>query len=79
MTRGRGDGLRMGRPFGGRGRGETIQGFFADNPDCAAKMARYTVAMMREEGLEDDEIREHLDHMHSRSFLTEIDIEDILS
>lgn len=74
--RGRGFGPPPGGP--GAGRGRMIRGFFAENPDCAEKMARYGVAKMKEEGVPADEIRDHLDHMQERGLLADLDIEAIL-
>ncbi len=55
-----------------------IRGFFAENPDCAEKMARYGVTRMKEEGVPTDEIREHLEHMRERGLLPDLDVEEIL-
>ena len=79
MATNRGEGPRFAPPFGGPGRGGMMRGFFAENPDCADKMARYGVAEMREEGLADDTIRERLTHMQGRGFLPDLDIDAILS
>ncbi|MDX2344278.1 MAG: hypothetical protein QNL12_11360 [Acidimicrobiia bacterium] len=74
----RAEGPRFGPPFGGRGRGGMMRDFFTENPDCAEKMARFGVAKMREDGLSDDEIREHMTHMKGRNFLPELDIDHLL-
>lgn len=81
MAMGRGEGPRFGPPFAsrGHGRGGMMRGFFAENPECADKMARYGVAKMREEGLSDDEIRERVSQMQERGFLADLDIDTILS
>lgn len=87
MGMGHGEGSRFGSSFaglgrGGPGRGEMLHGFFqeffAENPDCADKAARYLVAQMREEGLSDDEIREIHYHKHGRGPLFDLDIDAIL-
>lgn len=77
--KGRGEGPRFGPPFAGPGRGAMMRGFFAENPDCADKMARYGVAKMRADGLSDDEIRDHLSHQQERGFVADLDIDSIMN
>jgi hypothetical protein len=53
-------------------------GFLAENPDCAERMARYGVTMMKQEGVPAEEIREHLEHMQERGLLPDLEIEVVL-
>ena len=55
-----------------------MAGFLEENPDCANELARYGVERMREDGLTDDEIRDHFDHLHEHGFGTGIDVDDLL-
>ena len=55
-----------------------MKGFLADNPDCAAKLARHWVAEMRGMGFEDGEIREFLEHTNRDGLLSEEVIQTIL-
>lgn len=78
-AKGRGRRAGFGPPFGDPGPRGMIREFFTENPDCAEKMARYGVARMREDGLSDEEIREHVAHMQGRGFLPGLEIDSILS
>ena len=73
---------RRGRRFGPPAGGPTGRGFFRDfleaNPECAEQLARYSVARMRDDGMTDDEIRDHLDHVQHHGFAPELDIDDLL-
>ena len=55
-----------------------ILGFLAENPDCAERMARYGVTMMKEEGVMSNEIRGHLEDMKQSGLLPGLDIEALL-
>lgn len=76
---GRGRGPRFGPPFAGPERGAMMRGFFAENPDCADKMATYGVSKMRNDGLSNDEIRDHLSHLQARGFVADLDIDSIMN
>ena len=55
-----------------------MRGFFSENPECAANMAAYGVARLREDGIPEDEIREHLSHMKDTGMLQDTNIDDLL-
>jgi hypothetical protein len=74
MAMRRGNGPR----FGGHGRRGMIQGFLAENPDIAERLARYGADRLRADGWQDDEIRDHFDHMAERGLLSDLDIDTIL-
>lgn len=72
-------GRRFGPPAGPRGRRTLLRDFLADNPECADQLARYGVARMRDDGMTDEEIRDHLDHARHQGFGPELDVDDLLA
>ena len=68
----RGPGAR----FGGR---RLMSDFLAENPDVAERLVAYGVAKLREEGVDDDEIREHFAFIQERGFAADIDIDQLLA
>ena len=56
-----------------------MRGFLADNPDVAERLVAYGIARLRAEGIDDEEIREHLAFMQERGFASEIDIDQQLA
>ncbi len=69
---------RFGQPTGGpRGRA-VLRDFLEDNPDCAERLTRYGVARMRDDGMTDEDIRDHLDHVRHHGFAPELDLDDLL-
>ncbi len=62
----------------GRRRSEIMSDFLAENPDCAEKMLRHGVAMMRDDDYAEDDIRAYLEDLHGCGHLDELDIDDIL-
>lgn len=64
---------RFGGPPAGSVRARMMFEFLQENPECAEKLARYGAARMREDGFTDEEIREHLEHLHDHGLSGEID------
>ena len=73
---------RQRRRFGPPGRGPRggafLRDFLEDNPECAEQLARYSVARMRDDGMTDEEIRDHLDHAQHHGFGAGLDIDDLV-
>lgn len=55
-----------------------MRDFLEDNPGCTKELARYGVARMRDDGMTDEEIRNHLEHVRHHGFAPELDIDDLL-
>ena len=74
--------MRRGRRFGppvGDPRGRHIlRDFLDDNPECAERLARYSVARMRDDGMTDAEIRRHLETAQHHGLASRLDIDDLL-
>ena len=56
-----------------------MRGFLTENPDVAERLVAYGVAKLRAEGVDDEEIREHLAFLQERGFASDIDIDQHLA
>jgi hypothetical protein len=55
-----------------------IRGFLEENPDCADRALRHSVARMQNEGFCEDEIRAYLEDLHDCAHLHDVDIDSVL-